>query len=95
MNSLFQQLQQQGPSQSMNSNIQQAQKSPTLKNNLLSQFMSSSNPEQFIQNMIINNPKMGNAMQLFKASRMSPKQFFYQFAQQRGVDPDQFLNSMY
>ena len=33
-------------------------------------------------------------MQLFKSSKMTPKQFFYQYAQQKGVDPDQFLNSM-
>ena len=65
-----------------------------LKNNLLNQFLSSSNPEQFIHNMILNNPKMNNVMQLFNNSNMSPKQFFYQFARQKGIDPDQFINSI-
>lgn len=44
--------------------------------------------------MISNNPKMNNVMQLMQTSRMSPKQFFYYYAQQNGVDPDQFINSM-
>lgn len=42
----------------------------------------------------MNNPKMNNVMSLLKGSNMSPKQFFYYYAQQNGVNPDQFLNSM-
>lgn len=79
----------------MNQQIPQSQqKLPIQRNNLFQQFMSSSNPEQFIQNMIKNNPKMNNVMKILQSSSMSPKQFFYQYAQQNGVDPDQFLNSM-
>lgn len=87
MNKLYQQLQ---PQQ------QTIQKSlPSLKSNLelLQKTLQNSDPNSFIQNIILNNPKMKNAMQLFNASKMTPKQFFYYFAQQKGVDPDQFLNS--
>ena len=67
-------------------------KSPTP--NLLKQFLNSSNPQQFIQNMVMNNPKMQNVMQIFQQSNLTPKQFFYQFAQQKGINPDDFINSM-
>lgn len=85
MNSLFQQLQRQQP---------QKLSTQQPKNNLFQQFLSSSNPEQFIQKMMMNNPKMQNVMQAFKMSKMTPKQFFYQYAQSMGVDPNQFLNSI-
>ena len=79
----------------MNQQIPQLQqKLPIQKNNLFQQFLSSSNPEQFIQNMIMKNPKLNNVMSLLQSSNMSPKQFFYNYAQQNGVNPDQFLNSM-
>lgn len=68
---------------------------PSLKNNLnaIQNILNSSNPNSLIQNMILNNPKMQNVMNLFQSSGMTPKQFFYNYAQQRGIDPDQFLNS--
>ena len=43
--------------------------------------------------MILNNPKLKPILQLYNSSGMTPKQFFYQYAQQKGIDPDQFLNS--
>lgn len=93
MNKLFQQLQ-------MPMTNQQAalsQKSlPSLKNNLnlIQGLLKNSNdPSSFIQNIIMNNPKMKNVMNTFQSSGMTPKEFFYQYAQKQGVDPDQFLNS--
>jgi hypothetical protein len=43
--------------------------------------------------MAMSNPKMQNVLQLFQNSNLTPKQFFYQYAQQQGINPDQFLNS--
>jgi hypothetical protein len=56
--------------------------------------MKCQDPSSLIQSMVKNNPKAQNLMQLFQNSKMSPKQFFYQYAQQNGVDPDQFLKSL-
>lgn len=64
----------------------------TLKNNSLNPNQNSG-LMNFLQRMSMQNPKMQNAMELFKASQMSPKQFFYHYAQQNGIDPDQFLSS--
>jgi hypothetical protein len=30
-------------------------------------------------------------MQLMRSSGMTPKQFFYDYAQQQGINPDEFL----
>ena len=55
---------------------------------------NANNPKEAIQNMVMSNPKLQNVMQLFQNSNLSPKQFFYQYAEQNGVDPDQFINSL-
>lgn len=47
-----------------------------------------------VQNMMQSNPKLQNVMNIFKGSKMSPKQFFYYYAQQQGVNPEEFLNSL-
>ena len=63
-------------------------------NNLLQNFLNSSNPKEFLNNLISNNPNLKNVMNMLNTSGMSPKQFFYQYAQNNGIDPDQFLNSL-
>jgi hypothetical protein len=73
----------------------QNQKLPSLKSNLnqIQDLLKGSNPNSIVQNIVSKNPQLKNVMQLFNSSNMTPKQFFYQYAQQRGIDPDQFLNS--
>jgi hypothetical protein len=86
MNKLFQQLTKQS---------QLNQQSLPLRNNgLFQQFLNSSNPSDFLNSLISNNPKMQNLMQALKTSNMTPKQFFYNYAQQNGVNPDDFINSL-
>lgn len=72
--------------------LQSSQKLPTSISNLKSLF--NSNPQSFIQNMIAKNPQLKNIMDMYKMSKMSPKDFFYQYAQKQGIDPDQFINSL-
>ena len=99
MNPLYQQLQnrmqsQMGPAALPQSNsLKSSTQALPQRNNLLSQFLNSSSPESFIQNMAKNNPQLQNVLQLFNNSNLTPKQFFYQYAQQQGIDPNQFLNS--
>lgn len=69
---------------------------PSLRSNLnmlRNILQGQSDPSSIIQNILLKNPQMQNIMQLFQQSGMSAKQFFYQYAQQNGIDPDQFLNS--
>ena len=44
--------------------------------------------------MISSNPKLQSVMQLMNSSGMTPKQFFYDYAQQNGINPDDFINSL-
>ena len=56
-------------------------------NNLYQQMQS-----QTIQNNIANNPQLQQVMQMVKASNMTPKQYFYMLAKQKGIDPNTILN---
>jgi hypothetical protein len=58
---------------------------------MLKKILSSSNPNELVNNMISSNPKLQSIMQLMKSSGMTPKQFFYNYAQQQGINPDEFL----
>ena len=66
----------------MNSLYQQLNSSP--KNNnlkqLISSFKSSSNQQEFLNNLIKNNPNAQNIYSLMQASNKSPKELFYYLA---------------
>ena len=49
---------------------------------------------QTVQNNIMNNPQLQQVMNMVKASKMTPKEYFYALAKQRGVDPEQILNML-
>ena len=71
-------------------------KLPSLKNNLnlISNLIKSGgNPNSLLQTLLQSNPKLQNIINMMSNSGMTPKQFFYNYAQQNGIDPDQFLNS--
>ena len=88
MNSLYNQLNQ---NQIVN---------PSSVNNLaqikqmINMFKGASNPQQLLMNMAKTNPQMQNVMNLIQSSGKSPKDLFYQLAQQRGVNPDEILNML-
>ena len=61
---------------------------------MIQQLASSKNPMQMLQNMAAQTPQGQAIMQAYQTSGMSPKEFFYKYAQQKGIDPNQFLNSL-
>ena len=64
------------------------------RNDLFKNFLNSSNPKELLNSLISQNPQLQNLMQAMNSSRMTPKQFFYSYAKQKGIDPDQFLSSL-
>ena len=64
------------------------------RNDLFKNFLNSSNPKELLNSLISQNPQLQNLMQVMNSSRMTPKQFFYSYAKQKGIDPDQFLSSL-
>lgn len=73
---------------------QNSQQRQPIKSNSISSLLKNLNPQQIIQRMAQNNPQVQNVLQIFQQSQMTPKQFFYQYAQKMGVDPEEFLNSI-
>ena len=84
MNNLYQQLKTQTSRGSL----------PSRNNDLLKQVLNSSNPNELLNSLISQNPQLHTLMQSMNSSGMTPKQFFYTYAKQNGVDPDQFLSSL-
>lgn len=64
------------------------------KDDLLKTFLNSSNPNELINSLISKNPQLQPIMQLFNSSGQTPKQFFYNYAKSKGIDPDSFINSL-
>ena len=83
MNSLYQQLNQQGNLSSLN-NIK----------NLMKTLQGASNPSQMIMNMASSNPQLKDVLTLVQNSNMSPKDLFYKLAKERGVNPDDILSQL-
>jgi hypothetical protein len=54
----------------------------------------SNNPMQLMQTMAQSNPQLQSILNLIQTSQKSPKDLFFEMAQQRGVDPQQILQML-
>ena len=61
---------------------------------MMNALRNSSNPQQLFLNMLGNNPQIKQTIQMIQQSGKSPKDLFYQMAQEKGVDPNQILNML-
>ena len=66
--------------------------SNNVNNNLLTMLQNSSNPQQFIQNMIAQNPQINTLVQQYGGE--DPKAAFYEYARRNGKDPNLILNML-
>ena len=62
-------------------------------NQIYKMFSNSNNPMQVFENIAKSNPNMAPIMNLLK-NGYSPEQIFNFMCQKRGVDPQQFINSI-
>lgn len=62
--------------------------------NMMNLIRSAGNPQQMLQSVAQSNPQVQQVLSMVQSSHMSPKDLFYQMAQQKGVDPDQILNML-
>lgn len=79
MNSLYRQMSQQGNQSLLN---------------MINLFKNSSNPQQLLYQMARQNPQLNNVLNLIQTSRKSPKDLFYQMAEQRGINPKDILQQL-
>ena len=86
MTKLYQQLNQSQLSRNNNSNggLQQ----------MINMVSRSNNPMQLMQTMAQSNPQLKSILNLIQTSQKSPKDLFFEMAQQRGVDPQQILQML-
>ena len=86
MTKLYQQLNQSQLSRNNNSNggLQQ----------MINMVSRSNNPMQLMQTMAQSNPQLQSILNLIQTSQKSPKDLFFEMAQQKGVNPQQILQML-
>lgn len=61
---------------------------------LMQTVQMASNPQTAIQQLMSTNPAMKQAIEYVNANGGDPKEAFYKLAQEKGVNPDDILNSL-
>lgn len=61
---------------------------------MIQMIRSAGNPQLMMQQMFANNPQYAQVMQYVQQNGGNAKQAFYTLASQKGVDPDQVLNTL-
>ena len=79
MNSLYQQMN--TKNLLSNGNVQQ----------MANMMKSMRNPQAMLNQLSQNNPQVKQLMTMIQSSGKSPKDLFYQVAQEKGVDPEEVL----
>ena len=82
----------------MNSLYQQMNTKALLSNNNVKQMANmmkaSRNPQAMLNQLAQNNPQAKELVNLLNSSNKSPKELFYQMAQEKGVDPNEILGML-
>lgn len=55
---------------------------------------NAQNPMSMVQSLASNNPQLQSVMNLINNSNKSPKDLFYEKANEMGVDPDEFIRQL-
>ena len=59
---------------------------------MMNTLSSASNPQLMLNQMLMSNPQLAKAFNLIRSMGGDSKTTFYNFANQMGVNPDQFIN---
>ena len=60
---------------------------------MIQTLMNSKNPQQALQNMMMQNPQMSAIMNQVKNSGMSMEQYVRQYAKQNNINIDNYINT--
>ena len=61
---------------------------------LMQTVQMSQNPQMALQNLMQSNPNMKKAIDYVNENGGNPKDAFYKLAKERGINPEQILNSL-
>ena len=67
---------------------------PSQIKQMMQMMRSAGNPQAMINQMMLTNPQIKQAMDFVKASGGDPKAAFYRLAEQRGVNPQTILDQL-
>ena len=56
--------------------------------------MSLSNPQAMMNQMLVNNPNVQQALTFIKQAGNNPQTAFMNLAKQKGVNPQEFINEL-
>ncbi len=70
---------------------------PQLQNlkNLFSIVKNSNNPTAMLNQMLMNNPQLKQAMDYINSNGGDARQAFFNLAKQKGIDPEEILKQFY
>lgn len=60
----------------------------------LRQIMSLSNPQMAMNQMLMSNPRVQQALNFVKQAGNNPQEAFINLAKQKGVNPQEFINEL-
>ena len=61
---------------------------------MMGMIKSSGNPQMMLNQMMMNNPRMKEVMDIVQQYGGDPMKAFYAIAEQKGVDPNDILNML-
>lgn len=61
---------------------------------VLRQAMSLGNPQAMMNQMLMNNPNVNQALNFIKQAGNNPQSAFLALAKQKGVDPNEFIKEL-
>ena len=61
---------------------------------MASMMKSMRNPQAMLNQLSQNNPQVREVMTMLQNSGKSPKDMFYQVAQEKGIDPEEVLSML-
>lgn len=78
----------------MPSNLFQQINNQNPTNKLISMYKSASNPQALLNDLMAQNPNYRKVMNMIQSSGKSPKELFYEKANELGVNPENILNQL-
>lgn len=60
----------------------------------MNMIRSSGNPQAMLNQMVMNNPRMKEVMDIVQKHGGDPMKAFYATAEEKGIDPNEILNML-
>ena len=62
--------------------------------NMMHQVQAAANPQLALNQLLMSNPQLAQAVSLIRSMGGNPQNTFYNYAKQMGINPEDVLNSL-